>query len=36
VGTAKVEHLEARLRKKDEVTAAMTEELVRTKKLGED
>jgi hypothetical protein len=37
VGTAKIEHLEARLRKKDEVIAAVTEELVRTKKeLGED
>jgi transposase len=36
-GTAKIEHLEARLRKKDEVIAAVTEELVRTKKeLGED
>jgi transposase len=36
-GTARIEHLEARLRKKDEVIAAVTEELVRTKKeLGED
>lgn len=36
-GTAKIELLEARLRKKDEVIAAVTEELVRTKKeLGED
>lgn len=33
----KVEHLEARLKRKDEVIAAVTEELVRTKKdLGED
>jgi hypothetical protein len=32
VGTAKIEHLEARLRKKDEVIAAVTVELVRTKK----
>lgn len=33
----KVEQLEARLRRKDEVIAAVTEELVRTKKdLGED
>lgn len=37
LGHAKVEQLEARLRKKDEVIAAVTEELVRTKKeLGED
>ena len=37
LGNAKVEQLEARLKKKDEVIAAVTEELVRTKKeLGED
>ena len=36
-GTVKIEHLEARLRKKGEVIAAVTEELARTKKeLGED
>lgn len=36
-GTARIEHLEARLRKKDEVIAAVTGELVRTKKeFGED
>jgi len=36
LGNAKVEQLEARLRKKVEVIAAVTEELVRTKKeLGE-
>ena len=37
LGTHKVEQLEARLKRKDEVIAAVTEELVRTKKeLGED
>ena len=37
LGNVKVEQLEARLKKKDEVIAAVTEELVRTKKeLGED
>lgn len=36
-GTRKIEQLEARLKRKDEVIAAVTEELVRTKKdLGED
>jgi transposase-like protein len=37
LGSAKVEQLEARLKRKDEIIAAVTEELVRTKKeLGED
>ena len=37
LGAHKVEQLEARLKRKDEVIAAVTEELVRTKKeLGED
>jgi len=37
LGVQKIEHLEARLKRKDEVIAAVTEELVRTKKeLGED
>jgi transposase-like protein len=37
LGNQRIEHLEARLRRKDEVIAAVTEELVRTKKeLGED
>ena len=37
LGNAKVEQLEARLKRKDEVIAAVTEELVRTKnELGED
>lgn len=37
LGIARVEQLEARLKRKDEVIAAVTEELVRTKKeLGED
>lgn len=36
-GSQKIEQLEARLKRKDEVIAAVTEELVRTKKeLGED
>jgi transposase-like protein len=36
LGTQRIEHLEAKLKKKDEVIAAVTEELVRTKKeLGE-
>ena len=36
LGTRRVEQLEARLKRKDEVIAAVTEELVRTKKeLGE-
>lgn len=36
-GERKIEQLEARLKRKDEVIAAFTEELVRTKKeLGED
>lgn len=36
-GLARVQQLEARLKRKDEVIAAVTEELVRTKKeLGED
>lgn len=36
-GTQKIEQLEARIKRKDEVIAAVTEELVRTKKeLGED
>lgn len=36
-GERKIEQLEARLKRKDEVIAAVTEELVRTKKeLGED
>lgn len=37
LGSQKIEQLEARLKRKDEVIAAVTEELVRTKKeLGED
>ena len=37
LGALKIEQLQARLKKKDEVIAAVTEELVRTKKeLGED
>ena len=37
LGLQKIEQLEARLKRKDEVIAAVTEELVRTKKeLGED
>jgi transposase len=37
LGNAKIEQLEARLKRKDEVIAAVTEELVRTKKeIGED
>ena len=36
-GSRKIEQLEARIKRKDEVIAAVTEELVRTKKeLGED
>jgi transposase len=37
VGTQRIEQLEAKLKRKDEVIALVTEELVRTKKeLGED
>lgn len=37
LGAQRIEQLEARLKRKDEVIAAVTEELVRTKKdLGED
>ena len=37
LGSQKIEQLEARLKRKDEVIAAVTEEIVRTKKeLGED
>jgi transposase-like protein len=37
LGSRKIEQLEARLKRKDEVIAAVTEELVRTKKeFGED
>jgi transposase len=37
LGNQRIEQLEARLKRKDEVIAAVTEELVRTKKeLGED
>lgn len=37
LGQPRIEQLEARLKRKDEVIAAVTEELVRTKKnLGED